>query len=377
MSETSTKTVVCTDCDTSFEGTGRAKRCEPCRAECKRVKQRERMQAWRAAQPKTESIDVKCRDCDAMITRGTGPGQHKKILCESCVRAAQLDNYNRYKRGIRDAAKAERPPRLCQDCDVDISALHGQTIRCEPCRLEKTREYHRQLRAAHPKPPVLFYCIVCNAAIDRVGNSGRPIYCAEHALAAKRASTCRIGRKRTPTRTAKLYTHCHYCKGELPEPRQSVRTPARCEPCKRQWHYEYMRNRTTQRMAAAMCGDCGKPANPKRKGPRTRCFDCQLARRRARYRQYAHGRRALMNGVGSEDFLSTEIYERDGWRCGLCRRKIRRELEHPHPLSASLDHVIPLVHDGPHSRANTQAAHLRCNVIKKDKIENVQMALFG
>jgi 5-methylcytosine-specific restriction endonuclease McrA len=84
-----------------------------------------------------------------------------------------------------------------------------------------------------------------------------------------------------------------------------------------------------------------------------------------------------MAGVGSEEFLSTEIYERDGWRCGLCRRKIRRDLDYPHPLSASLDHVIPLVHGGPHLRSNAQAAHLRCNVIKRDKIENVQMMLFG
>ncbi len=377
MLETSTRTRVCAGCGARFTGTARAKRCESCRAEYKRVKARERMQTWRAAQPKTESIEVKCRDCDTMITRGTGRGQHKKELCEPCRLAAQRGNYRGYHQRVRAAEKAAAPARNCKDCDTGIGDLHGAAIRCEGCRNEKAREYQRQLRAARPKLLVVFYCMVCNEAIDRIGNSGRPIYCTVHAEAAKRSSVRRTGEKRRVARPGTLYTHCHYCKGELPEPRRSVRSPARCESCKRQWHYEYMRNRTTQCMASAKCGDCGKPANPKRKGPRSRCSDCQLVRRRAKYRQYSHGRRALMNGVGSEDFLSTEIYERDGWRCGLCRKRIRRELEHPHPLSASLDHAIPLAHGGPHSRANTQAAHLRCNVIKKDKIENVQIALFG
>lgn len=322
------------------------------------------------------TITVACRDCGTTFDHTTRSNK-PKLLCDPCLQEMQRQATREHKRRKRAAARASRAPRACLGCGTDISGLHGKILRCGECRMELARQYQRDLRAANPKPHRVFFCVACNAEIDRKSRSGTAKYCAECKAAALRRTRRRADTKRRPVTRSTLYTHCHYCKGELPKPRWSARSPARCEACKRAWHYEYMRNRTTKRDAAARCRDCGKRVNPKRKGPRMRCADCQLVRRRARYRQYAHERRASINGVGSEDFLSIEIYERDGWRCGLCRRKIRQELTYPHPLSASLDHVIPLVHGGAHSRSNCQAAHLRCNVIKKDKIENVQMALFG
>lgn len=377
MAETTSKTTICMDCGEEFDGGPRIKRCDPCR-----VKGRERMRAWRAAQPKTELPDPICEDCGQPFERTAPKGRVTKKYCDACLVIRARANTNAHKRRKRAEAKAAREPRTCLDCPADLTGEYGKILRCDPCRKALARNRTREWKEAHPKPAVVFYCIVCNEAIKRVGNSGRPIYCHEHAAAAKRASSRRTDKRRATVRRPNSgrgvwYTHCHYCGSELPEPRQSFRSPARCEPCKRQRHYQYMRDRTTTRMAAARCQDCGQAVNPKRKGPRNRCADCRLAHKRAKVRQYAHERRALMNGVESEYFSSVEIYERDGWRCGLCRRKIRRDLQHPHPMSASLDHVIPLVHGGPHTRANVQAAHLRCNMIKKDKIENVQMALFG
>lgn len=60
--------------------------------------------------------------------------------------------------------------------------------------------------------------------------------------------------------------------------------------------------------------------------------------------------------------MRTEIYERDGWVCQLCHKKVNNRLKHPNPFSPSLDHIIPLSKGGPHSRANVHLAHLRCNL---------------
>jgi 5-methylcytosine-specific restriction endonuclease McrA len=79
-------------------------------------------------------------------------------------------------------------------------------------------------------------------------------------------------------------------------------------------------------------------------------------------RAYDQKRRALKAGATVESFRSVEIYDRDGWRCGICGKKIRQSLTYPHPMSVSLDHIVPLSHGGEHSRANTRAAHLKCNV---------------
>lgn len=77
-----------------------------------------------------------------------------------------------------------------------------------------------------------------------------------------------------------------------------------------------------------------------------------------------HRRRAAMASVDAERFAPSEIFDRDGWRCGICDRRISKDLRYPDPLSVSLDHIVPLARGGDHTRANTQAAHLRCNLRK-------------
>ena len=79
-------------------------------------------------------------------------------------------------------------------------------------------------------------------------------------------------------------------------------------------------------------------------------------------RAFSQRRRALKCGATVGKFLPIEIFERDAWKCQLCHRKVNKKLKHPNPFSPSLDHIIPLSRGGAHSRANTQLAHLCCNV---------------
>lgn len=65
-----------------------------------------------------------------------------------------------------------------------------------------------------------------------------------------------------------------------------------------------------------------------------------------------------------EDVARAVVFERDGWLCGICGLHIDRNLAHPDPMSASVDHIIPLARGGLHAMANVQAAHLNCNVRK-------------
>lgn len=74
--------------------------------------------------------------------------------------------------------------------------------------------------------------------------------------------------------------------------------------------------------------------------------------------------RARLRGAASEPYTTEDILERDGWRCGICRRVIGRTLAYPHPRSPSIDHVLPLAVGGADTRDNVQAAHLVCNVSK-------------
>lgn len=75
-------------------------------------------------------------------------------------------------------------------------------------------------------------------------------------------------------------------------------------------------------------------------------------------------RRARKVGATVEKFKHVEIFERDDWVCGICSGDIDPSLSYPDPMSVSLDHVLPLARGGDHSRANTRASHLRCNIVR-------------
>jgi 5-methylcytosine-specific restriction endonuclease McrA len=82
-------------------------------------------------------------------------------------------------------------------------------------------------------------------------------------------------------------------------------------------------------------------------------------RRRANYQK----RRAQKRAAVAERILLEEIRQRDRDRCGLCGGRVR-DKPYPHPLSPSVDHVVPLSEGGAHTAANVQLAHLRCNLQK-------------
>lgn len=55
--------------------------------------------------------------------------------------------------------------------------------------------------------------------------------------------------------------------------------------------------------------------------------------------------------------------------CGICGKEVDMSLKFPHPLSATVDHIIPLARGGhPSALENLQLAHLCCNRMKADKL---------
>lgn len=72
------------------------------------------------------------------------------------------------------------------------------------------------------------------------------------------------------------------------------------------------------------------------------------------------------------------IYKRDNGICGICGKKVNKDLYYPHLLSPSLDHIKPLSLGGLHENKNCQLAHLRCNCSKRNNLQvNKQILLIG
>lgn len=59
--------------------------------------------------------------------------------------------------------------------------------------------------------------------------------------------------------------------------------------------------------------------------------------------------------------------------CGICGQPVDRSYKYPHPLSATVDHIIPIAKGGhPSDLSNLQLAHRWCNRQKSDKFFQIR-----
>lgn len=58
---------------------------------------------------------------------------------------------------------------------------------------------------------------------------------------------------------------------------------------------------------------------------------------------------------------SLVVYMAYDWTCWLCSDRIDPALSNPDPLSATIDHIVPLEQGGEHSYLNIRPAHKICN----------------
>lgn len=119
------------------------------------------------------------------------------------------------------------------------------------------------------------------------------------------------------------------------------------------------------------CGDVFTPIKSERRycysrtcrNRRNRSYD-PVARRRSQ-RSVNSRRRARLRGVEVESFRNVDVFERDGWVCGICGGDVDRDLVWPDHMSASLDHIVPVSKGGTHTLDNVQCSHFICNSLKQ------------
>jgi 5-methylcytosine-specific restriction endonuclease McrA len=117
---------------------------------------------------------------------------------------------------------------------------------------------------------------------------------------------------------------------------------------------------------AAECEECGGELNAA-DNHRTVTMIRRYCSAGCRYRAKCRRRRVQRAGRPVERYAAVEVFERDGWACRLCGEGIERAARWPAPLSASIDHVVPVSLGGADVLANVQAAHLSCNILKSNR----------
>lgn len=187
---------------------------------------------------------------------------------------------------------------------------------------------------------------------------------------------------------------CPGCGNDVPLDGYTPGSTGRCKPCVAKHKRERYVPLPALNLPSIVCGHCGKDFKPRSVRVLMCSDECANARRREVDSQYGRNNRARINehsrrwrrnnsekaadnsrryrarklGATVEDFARMDVFERDGWVCGICHEPIPKSHSFPAPLSASLDHIVPLIRGGDHSMANSQASHLRCNLSKGDRL---------
>lgn len=265
-------------------------------------------------------------------------------------------------------------------------ATRPTTINCARCGAEKK---------VGKRGPVPVFCSgACRAgtAHDRridieCANCGKPAsvrsgsrYCSARCRNASNHQAARMDgrydadlarrREETAQRRAAHARPCPYCEGLMLPPRRIHCGEPECKRANnaeraRAWHRNYTAT-TGKRYGTERYREQATEYNKRRReqqGHWRKLYPEAAALADAR-------RRALKAQADQgERFAPKDVYDRDEWTCGLCRLPVDAGLPWPHPMSASVDHILPLSQGGSHTLANVQCAHLSCNSRKRDRID--------
>jgi hypothetical protein len=283
---------------------------------------------------------VTCPFCDSPLPVG------KKRWCsDKCKYKVHAQN-QRAKR-----SKKEKRQGVCVGCGDVFTGTAAKKYCSVKC-------YPRRAASRHnPILSIVATCTHCQAKFHPMGKD-RITYCSRACHFAHRKELKSL---RQAARHAKRLTREEDWKRKVKE--RSLRLVKTCVGCGVQYQ---------RKGSHGTCPSClttrqqAKTNSPEMK-------EWRRAYNKARRAKKMHDRgkhyvRARKYGVPYESIKPAQVFERDGWQCRLCNQPIDRTAKAPHPLSASLDHVIPMARGGPHTYTNVQTAHFRCNSAKGARI---------
>lgn len=247
------------------------------------------------------------------------------------------------------------PPKYCSD-----KCRHGSW-------LISKRNYIRKKRIKEFKETRC--CPICNNSFIAEGKGYRRRYCSD-----KCASINENNRRNERRMNNAPINICPQCGKDFKN--RGGRTY-----CSYQCYIESKRAKEQ----TTTCPICGTAV--KQKGNKLKYCSrvCSIKAQADVYRRNTLTRRALRKTNGKVETINPkEIFDRDGWRCQLCGKKVSKKLykikgTKRYANAPSIDHIIPISRGGEHIKANVQCACYLCNCRKGNRVSNGgdQLLLFG
>lgn len=250
--------------------------------------------------------------------------------------------------------------RACAQCGLPVK---GRSIHCSDTCKNKTHHQRKVAKGYVYRPSVEKHgrtCEVCGTVFARVKRQDDAARCCSRA--------CGFALRRWQCERQKAYTEARdmlRAWGERqrnpPKPKGPRLTPLQAYHAERR---------------AKGCKLCGGPLAVGVLWQHS-CETCRSANRKEQRRAGKANRRAKLRAVEREWVVPFKVFERDGWRCHMCKRKTPQRLRGTYlPNAPELDHIVPLAMGGGHTYANTACSCRSCNG-KKGATTYGQPSLFA
>lgn len=198
--------------------------------------------------------------------------------------------------------------------------------------------------------PGLLTCANCNKTHEYAKRGVKPAWCED----------CRVARGDDLNRGCgyQKTVQCGKCGKWLYRGNGKKGEDRRCREC--------IRKRVSLKKAAVRvripklrpCKLCAEPTGGT--GTIPYCEICRPIREWQRNYDKTRARRCRMNGGACEPYTIATVAMMSSGICALCDRPVENAPA-PHPLSPTVDHIIPIARGGDDTLANVQLAHWGCN----------------
>ena len=230
-------------------------------------------------------------------------------------------------------------------------------------------------------------CAACEAQFKHNVVSRPPKYCSKRCKADATNAKVRANRPKPSPVTASMRKACEGCgvvgvktsKGLCLSCSGKQRRIVRAEDCRRRKGCSHLPPRLVDGgvLREFTCEECGGSRAVEAKFGIKYKYCSRTCQKRASDRVRTKARRAAMNGAHAQPVDPNRVFDRDGWRCGLCGGKtVRGRRGTQHDKAPVLDHIVPLSKGGSHTYKNVQCACHACNSRKGAKVIG-QLRLFG
>ena len=292
-----------------------------------------------------------CGYCGTLFTVGLRERNPRKWCSRACADKAHRKQGGEKLRARRRAASCKIYVEPCDECG-ELKTWRSQRRTSRTC--SRTCENVRKARKAREQ-----YASDPEAGRRRV-----------YATRAASASRCVDCGEETSTPTALRCGRCQRVRAG------DVSVESRKRAGQRQlWHeWESSRASLPNLLTMGRKGRIETSARNRREPPCDRTFYAGLCEKCGAdfVTQYA-GTKYCSSRCGDQWYWISRrrrfaLYDRDEWTCQICYGPVPLVTVAPHPLSPSLDHIVPQsMRPGDHRDENLRLCHLLCNSIRSDE----------